>query len=181
MIFSLVFLFLIILIMCMAMFYLFCFFIPALKVRYTGVSGTLASELSFADSWIDDAPRHFGRKAVISSFDSGNRRLVYKGERNCALFYSVYNSEYDSPDKCIGFGDCVERCPQKAISIQDGRAVVGVLCNGCGACIDACPVSLISLVPAERRGEKCAESEGRVFQFWYSCCRLIKSKRFFGF
>ncbi|RJS87523.1 hydrogenase iron-sulfur subunit, partial [Candidatus Bathyarchaeota archaeon] len=39
-----------------------------------------------------------------------------------------------------GCGECVEACPEAAISIVDGKAVINeLLCSGCGACIPACP------------------------------------------
>ena len=45
-----------------------------------------------------------------------------------------------NPDLCDGCGECVEACPEAAISIADGKAVINeMLCSGCGACIPACP------------------------------------------
>ena len=41
---------------------------------------------------------------------------------------------------CDGCGKCVEICPEKAISLKDGKASVNeIVCNGCGACIPECP------------------------------------------
>ncbi|MFC1533542.1 DUF362 domain-containing protein [Thermodesulfobacteriota bacterium] len=41
--------------------------------------------------------------------------------------------------KCIGCGDCVEHCSQKAISLQDEKAVINPhVCVGCGECIIVC-------------------------------------------
>jgi len=48
-------------------------------------------------------------------------------------------------DACIGCGLCVTRCPQQAISMQDGKAHINQqLCDGCGVCVSVCPVNAIS-------------------------------------
>ncbi len=49
MILSLFLLFLMILIISFSIFYLFCFFLPALKLKYEWISDTLASEIKFSD------------------------------------------------------------------------------------------------------------------------------------
>lgn len=52
---------------------------------------------------------------------------------------------------CIGQGDCQEVCPQNAIDINDGLAVIKKdLCVGCGICKDACPKGLISIHPKKQ-------------------------------
>lgn len=49
-------------------------------------------------------------------------------------------------DDCIGCSACVNECPQGAIEIQDGQAVVDeATCVKCGICVDACPASAITL------------------------------------
>jgi nitroreductase/NAD-dependent dihydropyrimidine dehydrogenase PreA subunit len=48
------------------------------------------------------------------------------------------------PDACIGCGFCVDVCPSKTISMQDGKAVVtGMYSMGCGHCEAVCPVNAI--------------------------------------
>lgn len=47
---------------------------------------------------------------------------------------------------CLGLGSCVSVCPQGAISIQDGVAVVDSRkCVGCGLCAKACPKGIIGM------------------------------------
>lgn len=56
---------------------------------------------------------------------------------------------------CIGSGGCVNACPERAIGIVRGKAVLvePAKCIGHGACAPACPVDAISLVfGTERRG-----------------------------
>ena len=47
---------------------------------------------------------------------------------------------------CLGLGSCVKVCPQGAISIQDGVAVVNQhKCIGCGLCSKTCPKGIIGM------------------------------------
>ena len=53
---------------------------------------------------------------------------------------------------CLGLGSCVKVCPQGAIRVADGVAVVNrAKCVGCGLCVKACPKGLIELIPESRR------------------------------
>ena len=172
MILSLFFLFLMLLLISVAIFYLFCFFLPALKLKYEGISDSLATELQFSES--DDVLEQadFSKVAVLEETDESNleKRLVYKGQKNCRLFHETYGFEYKNPKVCIGFGDCVKICPQEAIFIRNNHAVISESCNGCGKCVGSCPEHLLSLVP---RGKKISESEEKGFKFWSLCYRLF--------
>ncbi len=56
---------------------------------------------------------------------------------------------------CIGSGACVKSCPEDALGVIDGKAVLiaGAHCIGHGACLPACPVEAIKLVfGTEKRG-----------------------------
>jgi len=57
--------------------------------------------------------------------------------------------------RCCGSGACVKACPEKALSIIKGKAVLTdpTHCIGHGACLAACPVEAITLVfGTEKRG-----------------------------
>ena len=57
--------------------------------------------------------------------------------------------------KCCGSGACVKACPEKALSLINGKAVLTdpTHCIGHGACLEACPVDAIKLVfGTEKRG-----------------------------
>ncbi len=59
------------------------------------------------------------------------------------------------PLRCIGSGSCARACPEQAIGIINGKAVLtnGAHCIGHGACLTACPVEAIELVfGTEKRG-----------------------------
>lgn len=57
--------------------------------------------------------------------------------------------------RCMGSGACVKACPEKALGVVDGKAVLvnAAHCIGHGACALACPVEAITLVfGTEKRG-----------------------------
>ncbi len=57
--------------------------------------------------------------------------------------------------RCMGSGACVKACPEKALGVVNGKAVLvnAAHCIGHGACAAACPVEAIKLVfGTEKRG-----------------------------
>ncbi len=51
---------------------------------------------------------------------------------------------YVHPEICDGCGKCLDSCPKNAISMIDGKAVVGeAMCIGCGACLSSCPIEAL--------------------------------------
>ncbi|MBQ2094557.1 MAG: RnfABCDGE type electron transport complex subunit B [Firmicutes bacterium] len=53
---------------------------------------------------------------------------------------------------CLGFGSCNAVCPEDAIRVVDGCAVVNPeRCVGCGLCVKTCPRGLIELVPYDKK------------------------------
>ena len=57
--------------------------------------------------------------------------------------------------RCIGSGSCVKVCPEEALGIVKGKAMLvnASACIGHGACLKACPVDAIQLVfGTEKRG-----------------------------
>jgi ferredoxin len=58
---------------------------------------------------------------------------------------SGFITEFDQ-EKCTACGDCVERCPMGALSMQGGDVVFrDNLCFGCGLCSSACPTGAVQL------------------------------------
>ncbi len=54
------------------------------------------------------------------------------------------------PDLCIGCGLCVEVCPARTLSMQDGKALVtGAYSMACGHCEAVCPVNAIRVAALE--------------------------------
>ncbi len=51
------------------------------------------------------------------------------------------------PEKCTGCGICVGTCPNGAIQLVNGLAILDqATCTGCQACMDACPEGAITAV-----------------------------------
>jgi NAD-dependent dihydropyrimidine dehydrogenase PreA subunit len=61
--------------------------------------------------------------------------------------------------KCNGCGLCIPNCPEGAIQLIDGKAVVvnDMFCDGLGVCIGHCPEGAITI--EEREAEKYSESK----------------------
>ncbi|MCR5613279.1 4Fe-4S dicluster domain-containing protein [Treponema sp.] len=140
------------------LFFIYEIFIPAIKSQIVENTDPLFSEVEL--NYVGNPEGHkvevSDKQAVVlcsaeRKFES--KRLVYKGVRSCALFHSVYGTINDCTVGCIGFGDCVKKCPQEAIIIKNGTAIVTKNCCGCGECISVCPNNLIKLFDRKELSE----------------------------
>lgn len=76
----------------------------------------------------------------------------YVGIQDCRSAVLAGLNITDCGYGCLGFGSCAAVCPENAITIVDGVAMVNRRkCVGCGLCAKACPRGLIELVPASKR------------------------------
>ena len=75
----------------------------------------------------------------------------YVGIQDCRAAVLAGLNLADCDYGCLGLGSCVSVCPQNAIHVVDGVAVVNRnKCVGCGLCVKACPKGLIELVPESK-------------------------------
>ena len=75
-------------------------------------------------------------------------KVAYSGINSCAAAKLQYGGKGSCTFGCLGLGDCAAVCPQNAIEIVDGVAMIcAAECIGCGLCAKTCPNRLISLVP----------------------------------
>ena len=75
----------------------------------------------------------------------------YIGIHDCRAAVLAGLNVTDCNYGCLGFGSCAEGCPQQAITVKNGVAVVNrARCVSCGLCAKACPRGLISLIPESR-------------------------------
>lgn len=75
----------------------------------------------------------------------------YVGLTDCRAVYDAGLHLWSCDSGCMGLGSCVRVCPQNAISVKDGLAVVNQeKCVACGLCVKECPQKLIELLPVKK-------------------------------
>lgn len=84
--------------------------------------------------------------------DAAGGLMEYDGIQTCMANNMFYSGKGKCDFACLGFGDCVKKCPFGAISVCNGRAHVDRdICTGCGICTDTCPNGLIHIIPQKAR------------------------------
>lgn len=77
-----------------------------------------------------------------------NKKYEYQGITSCAAVKTLYGGSGSCVYGCLGYGDCEKVCPQSAISLKDGVALINPdLCTGCGLCSKTCPNKIIEMIP----------------------------------
>ena len=75
----------------------------------------------------------------------------YTGIQDCRAAALAGLNITDCGYGCLGLGSCVTVCPEHAIRVVNGVAVVNrARCVACGLCVKACPKGLIELVPESK-------------------------------
>ncbi|MEX8520319.1 MAG: NAD(P)-binding domain-containing protein [Leptothrix sp. (in: b-proteobacteria)] len=91
------------------------------------------------------------RQARISNTNAAEHKTAIEaGLAEPASLHPVINVA-----GCIGSGSCVSACPEEALGLVNGKAVLknGAACIGHGTCAVACPIDAIQLVfGTEKRG-----------------------------
>jgi len=86
------------------------------------------------------------------SCDVTHNQGHYIGIQDCRSAVLAGLNITDCGYGCLGLGSCATVCPQDAIQVVDGVAMVNrKRCIGCGLCAKACPRGLIELVPVSKR------------------------------
>lgn len=103
--------------------------------------------------------------ACNGNCDATKRKHEYRGVLSCKLANMSYNGDKLCIYACLGYGDCVTVCPQNAISIVQGVAVVDPQkCIGCGICERTCPNHIIHLIKdTERVAVLCSNHDKGAF------------------
>ncbi|MCR4940628.1 MAG: 4Fe-4S binding protein [Treponemataceae bacterium] len=112
-----------------------------------------AEEKDFLNNLIEPYDSDNGLCAVVKCSpdrDNHTNLLEHSEMTDCRLFSEIYGKEQFCKWGCLGYGTCVTFCPQQAIIIKNGTAVITESCNGCGACVDHCPQHIIELIPREK-------------------------------
>ena len=83
--------------------------------------------------------------------EATEKSMDYQGIQTCEACNSFFSGNSACFYGCLGFGDCVNTCPEHAISIIDGTAtIIRSKCIGCGLCADKCPKNIIDMVPLSK-------------------------------
>ena len=201
MIFAMLFFFLFLLVLSAILFFIFSILLPALRQQSVSIDAPLFSneEIQYAVQKDEVKPSPFSKVALVRCSperEFEKDRMNYYGVKSCKLFATQCETEDFCDWGCIGLGDCALVCPQEAINIVKGTAVVSNLCNGCGKCVAECPKKLIKLVPlsfseckhcavpAEENVncakchcvEKNESTANTDFKFWEKCYRMFYRK-----
>jgi len=136
--------------------FLFYILFPAIKEQTKVYDDPILSgeEVNYRDSETHEKVPVSDEKAIIlcnCKKDFAIQKVNFNSEYTCRMVNSVYGTGTDCKYACIGLGDCVRKCPQSAIIIENKTAVITNLCIGCGKCIDACPLKIIKLVPKDTK------------------------------
>lgn len=85
--------------------------------------------------------------ACNGTCDASMRKFEYVGQKSCRTANMSYNGDKFCTYACLGYGDCMDVCPQDAITVENGVAVVDPKkCIGCGICARTCPNGIIHLI-----------------------------------
>ncbi|MFT3950369.1 MAG: RnfABCDGE type electron transport complex subunit B [Oscillospiraceae bacterium] len=78
--------------------------------------------------------------------DAAQRKYQFDGYESCAQAARFFGGEKRCKYACLGYGDCAAVCPENAVAVINGVAVVNRhLCMGCGLCATRCPVNIIKV------------------------------------
>lgn len=179
MIFYFLFIFLFIVIATLVLFGICEILLPSLKNEGIELKSPIFShrEKTFEEKIFPDVLTNVKVYAKIdenaSNIDSNIvKRMNFTGIRNCTIFNNTYGTQYLTLEKkCIGFGDCIIVCKQKAISIKNETASISDMCCGCGKCVEVCPINIISLV---EKNTTSIHKSTKGFKFWSKCYKIIK-------
>ena len=100
---------------------------------------------------VDAAERNVAFVRCKGTCDVTHNQGNYVGIRDCRSAVLSGINLTECAHGCLGLGSCAAVCPQNAIVVVDGVAVVNRnKCVGCGLCVKACPRGLIELVPESK-------------------------------
>lgn len=121
------------------------------------INFNISSSIPDEEKSVDSASKAFVVADENIKFTSAN--IENKANLSCSIIKETYKSGWDQKYSCIGFGDCARICPQQAIVIENGMAVITDLCNGCGQCLEICPQKLIKMAEKDVKISSLINSE----------------------
>ncbi len=86
-------------------------------------------------------------------------KYTFEGAPTCAGARRYYSGSKTCTNGCLGFGDCIQVCPEDAIHLNEGIAFIDKdKCIGCGLCVKTCPNNLIVIKPITHKIEVACHS-----------------------
>lgn len=111
------------------------------------------------------------------------KKYEFDGVQTCTAAKRFYKGGSSCGYGCIGLGDCIAACPENAIQLRDGVAVIDrARCIACGKCVAACPQALIALQPITKHISVLCSSKASGKETRLSCkkgciaCRICEKK-----
>ena len=102
--------------------------------------------------------------------ENANDAFEYNGNPTCAANASLLGGNKMCKTACLGCGDCAAVCPEKAIKLVNGVAVViPERCISCGACINTCPKHIIERIPVKAPVYVACSSHCKAKEVMQSC------------
>lgn len=103
-----------------------------------------------------DANSFIKKVAVIrcqGNYDNVVRQVNLQGVTSCKIASTLKTFEKSCLFSCIGYGDCAEKCPFSAITLNDSGIplISPLICTGCGICVEVCPKKVIELLPYQKQ------------------------------
>ncbi|MBO4359456.1 MAG: RnfABCDGE type electron transport complex subunit B [Eubacteriaceae bacterium] len=118
------------------------------------VGGNAAAEkiAVVMDVTAEETERHAAFVRCSGTCDVTGQLGHYVGISDCRSAVMAGLNLNECSYGCLGLGSCVSACPQNAIKVINGVAVVNEkLCVSCGLCVKACPKGLIELKPVAKK------------------------------
>ena len=83
-----------------------------------------------------------------SGGEACQNKYEYTGNKSCKLESMHAGGKKACEFGCVGDGTCASLCPQYAVKLKNGVAVIDrSLCEACGLCTLKCPKHLIGFIP----------------------------------
>lgn len=96
-----------------------------------------------------EVSRHKSTAACHCAAKEGEKKASsqYNGIKTCQAA-NITGGVFDCVYSCLAWGDCVNVCPVKAISLNNKKiAIDSEKCISCGKCVPACPRDLFKIIP----------------------------------
>lgn len=106
------------------------------------------------------AEKKVAKVKCLGNCDNTQKQVNYKGVKTCRAAKQIFSGGGDCAYGCIGYGDCVKVCPERAVKITNGiAAVCEELCVGCGLCAKECPKDVIEIRTMAKPTVSCKNTE----------------------